>query len=154
MADWKLPWDGGCRCGWIRIRVSAPPLLASACHCSGCQKMSSSAFSLTLTFAADGFEVVSGEPAIGGLHGPTRHFFCPRCMTWMFTRPAGMDTLVNVRPSMLDDHSWFVPHVEFNTGEKLPWARMPAVRSYETEPPAEAYLELVEAFQRDGARPG
>ena len=154
MADWKLPWDGGCRCSQTRIRVNAPPLLTSACHCTGCQKMSSSAFSLTLTVPADGFEVVSGEPAIGGLHGPTRHFFCSWCMTWMFTRPAGMDTLVNVRASMLDDHSWFVPYVELNTSEKLPWAGTPAVKSYATEPPVETYLELVEHFQRDGARPG
>jgi hypothetical protein len=153
MAGWKLPWDGGCRCGRTRIRVSEPPLLASACHCTGCQKMSSSAFSLTLTVPAGGFEVVSGEPVIGGLHGPTRHFFCSWCMTWMFTLPADMDTLVNVRASMLDDHSWFIPYLEVNTGEKLPWAETPAVQRYETEPTLEIYLELVEAFQRDGARP-
>ena len=26
MRDWKLPWDGGCRCGKVRFRVSAEPL--------------------------------------------------------------------------------------------------------------------------------
>jgi hypothetical protein len=34
--DWKLPWDGGCRCGEVRVRVTKPPLLAGACHCTGC----------------------------------------------------------------------------------------------------------------------
>ncbi len=31
MDDWKLPWEGGCRCGNVRLRVTAPPLLAMAC---------------------------------------------------------------------------------------------------------------------------
>jgi hypothetical protein len=76
MSEWKLPWDGGCRCDQTRIRVSAPPLLASACHCRGCQRMAASAFSLTLTVPSTGFDIVAGNPVIGGLHGPTRHFFC------------------------------------------------------------------------------
>ena len=108
MQDWKLPWAGGCRCGKTRIAVTAPPLLASACHCTGCQKMTASAFSLTLTIPSDGFAVTAGEPVIGGLHGATRHHFCPYCMSWMFTRPEGFDAFVNLRPSVLDDHSWFV----------------------------------------------
>ena len=82
--DWKLPWGGGCRCGETRIEVTAAPLLASACHCTGCQRMTASAFSLTLTLPSEGFAVVQGEPVIGGLHGPTRHYFCPRCKSWMF----------------------------------------------------------------------
>ena len=121
-ATWKLPWEGGCRCGAVRVRVTKPPLLAAACHCTGCQSMSASAFSLTLTLPADGFEVIAGEPVLGGLNRDMHHF-CGRCMTWMFTRPLGMDWLVNLRPTMLDDHRWFEPFIEFFAGEKLPWAR-------------------------------
>jgi hypothetical protein len=74
--------------------------------------MSASAFSLTLAIPSEGFDVTAGKPVIGGAHGPTRHFFCPHCMSWMFTRPEGMDEFVNLRPSMLDDHNWFVPFIE------------------------------------------
>ena len=92
MDDWKLPWEGGCRCGAVRIRVTKPPLLTAACHCTGCQRMSASAFSLTLSVPADGFEVIEGEPVIGGLHGPqAHHYHCDRCKSWMFTRIEGMD---------------------------------------------------------------
>lgn len=154
MADWKLPWRGGCRCGQVRVAVSAPPILASACHCTGCQSMSASAFSLSLAIPAEGFAVTAGEPVIGGLHGPTRHYFCPRCMTWMFTQPAGMDQLVNLRPSILDDHAWFEPSVEFWTAEKLPWASTPAVHSFATAPAAEDFPRLIQAFADHGARPG
>ena len=72
-----LPWEGGCRCGKVRIKVSAPPLLSMACHCTGCQKMTASAFSLSLAIPAEGFEVTEGEPVIGGLHGADHHYHCP-----------------------------------------------------------------------------
>lgn len=153
MSDWKLPWDGGCRCGQTRIRVSAPPLLTAACHCAGCQRMTASAFSLTVGVPSAGFEVTAGEPVIGGLHGPTRHYFCPRCKSWMFTHPDGYDQFVNVRASVLDDHGWFVPFIEFWTQEKLPWASTPAVFSYTTEPAFEDFAKLLADFAQRGARP-
>jgi hypothetical protein len=153
MEEWKLPWQGGCRCGQTRIRVDAPPLLTSACHCAGCQRMSASAFSLTVTIPSEGFAVTAGEPVIGGLHGPTRHYFCPRCMSWMFTRPEGMDDFLNLRPSMLDDHSWFVPLIEVWTQGKIHWATTNARHSFETEPDFEEYLTFVEEFTTAGIRP-
>jgi hypothetical protein len=152
MDDWNLPWEGGCRCGAVRIRVTKPPLLAMACHCSGCQAMSASTFSLSLAIPADGFETIEGEPVLGGLNRDM-HYFCPRCMTWMFTRPPGMDWFVNLRPSMLDDHHWFEPYVETWTSEKLPWAATPARHSYETVPELAAFEPLIKAFAAEGARP-
>jgi hypothetical protein len=154
MDGWKLPWTGACRCGETRLKVTAPPLLASACHCTGCQKMAASAFSLSLTLPSDGFAVTAGDPVIGGLHGATRHFFCPRCKSWMFTRPEGLDQFVNLRPSMLDDHAWFVPFVEVWTREKLPWAETAATRSFATEPVLADYMKLADEFAANGARPG
>src|SRR3546814_13962970 len=96
--------------------------------------MTASAYSLSLAVPSAGFAVTSGEPAIGGLHGPTRHFFCPWCKSWMFTRPEGLDEIVNLRAILLDDHGWFVPFAEFWTREKLPWAATPPVHSLATPP--------------------
>jgi len=146
MRDWKLPWEGQCRCGQVRFRVSAPPIVTMACHCTGCQRMSSSAFSLSVAIPAQGFAVIQGEPVIGGLHGPTRHYFCPHCMSWMFTEPEGMDWFVNVRSTMLDDPATLAPFVETYTNEKLPFARTGAVHSYETLPPMEAWEGLMKEY--------
>ncbi|MGH8428823.1 MAG: GFA family protein, partial [Solimonas sp.] len=98
----SLPQEGQCRCGQVRFRISVPPLLTMACHCTGCQRMSSSAFSLSAAIPSEGFAVTQGEPVIGGLHGAVRHFFCAHCMSWLFTRPVGFDHFVNVRVTMLD----------------------------------------------------
>jgi len=154
MREWKLPREAGCRCGQVRLTISAPPLLAMACHCTGCQRMSASAFSLTAAIPSAGFSVTKGEPVIGGLHGATRHYFCPHCMSWMFTRPEGMDAFVNLRPTMLDDPSWFVPFIETMTSEKLPWARTPAVHSFEKWPSFDAYEGLVRDYAAWAERQG
>ncbi len=146
-----LPMEGSCRCGQVRLKISAPPILTMACHCSGCQKMSASAFSLSAAIPSQGFAVTKGEPVIGGLHGDdAHHYHCPHCKSWMFTKPHGMDWFVNLRPTMLDDPRWFVPFIETYTSEKLPWATTPAVHSYKTFPPMEAYEGLVKEFgERD-----
>lgn len=153
MGEWKLPWTGGCRCGDTRMRITAPPLIAMACHCSGCQRMSASAFSLSLAVPADGFTITEGEPVLGGLRQADRHYFCPACKSWMFTRPSGLEWLVNLRPTMLDEHGWFKPFVEVWTKEKLPWAVTGAAHAFETVPDLRGFQPLVEAYASEGARP-
>jgi hypothetical protein len=152
MTDRQGAHDGTCRCGQVQFRVKGEPIVTMACHCTGCQRMTASAFSLSALYASDNFEVVQGEPVIGGLHGATRHFFCPHCMSWLFTRPEGMDAFVNVRTAMLEDPARFTPYVETWTSEKLPWATTPAVHSFATLPPMEKYPELVAAFAEQSGR--
>ena len=137
---------GGCRCGQVRFRANGRPIITMACHCTGCQRMTASAFSLSSLYPSASFEVTEGEPVIGGLHGATRHLFCPHCMSWLFTRPEGLDEFVNVRATMFDDASDFTPYIETYTSEALPWAKTPAAHSFEKLPPMEIYAELVEDF--------
>ena len=141
-----VPLAGGCRCGQIRFRIAAPPVITMACHCTGCQRMSASAFSLSAVISSAAFLVTQGEPVIGGLHGPSRHFFCPYCMSWMFTRPDGFDAIVNIRVTMLDDPRPFPPFVETYTSEKLAWASTPAVHSFDKFPAFEEYERLARDY--------
>lgn len=154
MDEWKLPWEGGCRCGGVRVEVTKPPILTGACHCSGCRKMSASAYSLTVTVPAEGFEVTKGEPVLGGLRGPvSHHHHCPDCLSWVFTRAEGFDWFVNLRATMLDDHGWIEPFVELWTDGKLHWAETGARHSFGTSPEMADFQGLIEAYEREGARP-
>lgn len=147
------PKDGGCRCGALRLRISAPPLLTMACHCTGCQKMTGSAFSLSAAIPSQGFAITQGETVLGGLRTPgLNHHFCPRCMSWVFTRADAMDWFVNLRVTMLDEASWSVPFIETFTREKLPWATTPAVHSFPEFPPFEAYEGLSREYAEQTAR--
>ncbi|WP_116133556.1 GFA family protein [Tropicimonas sp. IMCC34043] len=146
------PQTGTCRCGATRIEVSEPPFMTAACHCTGCQKMSSSAFSLTAMVPAHSLRVVQGDPVKGGLRGPQLdHYFCPECLTWMFTRITGMEDFVNIRPTMFDVPSWCDPFIETMTAEKLPWATTPARHSFEHFPGMADFPALMEAFAAERA---
>ncbi len=129
-----LPLDGACRCGRVKIRISAPPMLTMACHCTGCQRMSGSAYSLSAAIPAEGFAVIEGDPVVAGASAEAGHHFCPDCMTWMFTRPAGFDFFI-----------------ETYTSEKLAWAQTPAAHSYEKFPPMEDYEKLIGAYAASAA---
>lgn len=147
MIEPDLPWDGGCLCGKIRLRITAPPLLTSACHCTGCQRLSASAFALSISVPPDGFAITRGSPVIGALHGDQGDYlYCDWCKCWLLTRPRAPLGFVNVRASALDDHGWFAPFVEFWTDEKLPWATTPARHSFATQPDMEAFGPLLAEF--------
>ncbi len=134
--------------------ISKAPIMTAACHCRGCQKMASSAYSLTVMVPADGFEVTAGETVVGGLHGEQlEHNFCAWCMSWMFTRVAGMD-FVNVRPTLLDETGWFRPYIETCASEKLSFAETGAVESFEQFPAMDEFGRLLEGYRAWAAEAG
>jgi hypothetical protein len=138
--------QGQCRCGAVRFAAAGGPLITMACHCRGCQLMSGGAFSLSSLYGAGSFEVTEGEPVLGGLRGATRHFFCPSCMSWLFTRPEGMDEFVNIRSTMFDDAAAHRPYMETYRREALPGVESGAVERFETVPEDDQFGALGAAY--------
>ena len=146
MNDVLCKTKGHCRCGQVKFEVSSAPLITMACHCTGCQQMTSSAFSLSSLFPSSAFSITLGEPVIGGLHGDTRHYFCGHCMSWLFTRLEGMDDFVNVRSTMLEDSQHYKPFVETYLDEKLEWATTGAKYGFNQFPPQDQFPALLQAY--------
>ena len=138
---------GGCRCGRLRFAIRGPELLTMACHCTGCQRMTGSAFSLSIAVPAAAFAVTAGEPVVGGLHGEVQHMHCPHCLSWVFTRMP-VYPMVNLRATMLDEARGFVPYVETCTDEMLPWAKTPAVHSFAVFPSDARWPELIAEYMK------
>ena len=138
--------QGSCRCGKVRFEVTDEPLLTMACHCTGCQHMSASAFSLSEGYSTDAFRLTAGETVIGGIRGPTRHYHCDHCKSWLYTEPDGVEGFVNVRSTMFDEPRSEPPFVELYRSEALPWARTHASHSYDTFPPADQWPVLIQQF--------
>lgn len=148
MTNNNVQISGQCRCGKIQFTVKSAPLITMACHCSGCQRMTSSAFSLSALYPSDQFHITEGEPVIGGLHGNTRHYCCGYCMSWLFTRLEGMEQFINVRATMLDNAQHYQPFAETYTSEKLPWAKTPAKYSFEKFPEQSALPMLLSEYAK------
>jgi len=139
--------EGGCRCGQVRFRLTAPPLIESLCHCSGCKRMTASAFSTTISVPTGGFELVSGEPEVGGLHGDeAHHHHCPWCKSWVFTRVDPAMGFINVRATLLDDPRAFSPYVEMQAADKLSWVHTQVERRYDRFPQLDEYPELIAGY--------
>jgi hypothetical protein len=133
------PYTGGCQCGAIRYRVTAEPLTVYACHCTECQKQTSSAFGLSMVFPADAFALTAGAPrawirtADSG-RDVTGHF-CPACGTRIWHEPAARPGTITLKPGTLDDTSWFRPVANVWTRSAQPWVRIdPDLLNFETQP--------------------
>ena len=153
MSDWKLPWSAACMCGRVQMRIAQAPVISMACHCRGCQRLTSGPYSLTLMLPEAGFKV-EGPTEIGALHkADMQHHFCAHCKNWVYSDGERIPGFVNFRSTMLEDASWVTPFVESNVASKLPGVVSGAKYSYQGFPPPENRQMLMEGFAREGARP-
>jgi len=137
---------GACRCGSTRFTVTGHPLITTACHCRGCQKMTAGPFSLSSLYPANMFTLVEGATILGGMKAGTKHHFCPSCLSWLYTVPEGMDDFVNVRSPMLSDFSGQAPYAEFYLEERMPGMSSGASKSFRMAPDYDGFMQLMQEF--------
>ena len=117
-----------------------------ACHCTGCQRMTGGAYSLSSLYPADAFALTQGATVIGGIKGATRHHFCGACLSWVYTVPEGFEGYANVRSSMLDNAGEHRPFVDMWLSESLPGAESGAPKKYDRTPEEEEFGALLSAY--------
>ena len=144
----ELPQTGGCQCGALRYEITQAPLMVYTCHCTDCQRMTSSAFSLGCVLPDGAFRLVQGEPkgvqrTTGSGRVSTR-WVCPECGVWVCTAPRPGSTVRNVRGGTLDDTSWLRPTAHIWTRSRQPWVPIPeGGRNFETQPPGDPWWTSV-----------
>ena len=97
-------------------------------------------------YPAEAFEVTEGETVLGGLKGATRHHFCPSCMSWLFTRPEGLNAFVNVRSPLFADPACHRPYIDMYHREALPGADSGAIERFDTAPKEDEFSTLMSAY--------
>ena len=62
----SYPIEGSCQCGGVKYTLLEAPMMVVACHCIECQKLSTSAFSITAIVKTDTvvFDVCCGTGAM------------------------------------------------------------------------------------------
>ena len=108
----QFPITGGCQCGAVRYSLKAAPVVFYLCHCTDCQKQSSSAFGESVRVRAEDLEV-SGTPKlyVGTADSGRGKYceFCPDCGTRLVHRRAPDAQLVNIKGGTFDDATWLRP---------------------------------------------
>jgi hypothetical protein len=115
------PLDGGCLCGAVRYRVTAPPVDSGYCHCRMCQKSSGAPLQASAEFPATAFAFTRGEPkAYRSSPGAVRHF-CPDCGSQLTFRPAVDPHYVSVNLPTLDRPEALQPRMHIWYQSRIPW---------------------------------
>lgn len=129
-------------CGAIRYEVTQVPLGVYACHCTDCQRITSSAFSLGVIVSADAFGVTGKEArlapdAIAASGRVKRRWICPDCGVWLFGDPRpgteGPGLVRVVRGGTFDNTSWIRPTMHFWTRSAQQWLALDGIL-HETQP--------------------
>ncbi len=133
-----FPVEGGCICGAVRYRLTAPPLAVYACHCRDCQRFASGPYAVGAIVERSGFMVAGATARTERVaeSGRTVHqFACAECGCRIWHEAAGgADTLI-VRAGTLDDPRWARPVVNTWTRSKLPWVDLGDTVSFDGPAP-------------------
>lgn len=144
----KLPASGSCQCGNVKYEVTVEPLLTAVCHCKDCQKLSTSAFSISMILNRSGFKILSGElknwerpTAVGGI---AVCWFCPDCGNRIFHENPEMPNVIRLKPGTLEDTSVLEPQVHVWTCREQQWlSRFTDLPKFERQPDVATTLATI-----------
>ncbi|MGE0254343.1 MAG: GFA family protein [Alphaproteobacteria bacterium] len=122
--------EGGCTCGGVRYRLTAPPLFVHCCHCTWCQRASGSAFATNILIETARVTVLSGATVRTTAPSPSGRgqafLRCPGCGVTLWSHYLRMgEHIAFVRAGTLEDPSVAPPDIHIYTSTKQPWVTLP-----------------------------
>jgi hypothetical protein len=80
--------QGACLCGGLSFAALLPSLWCAHCHCSQCQRFHGAAVVTWVGFAADRFQVITGEHSLRwyASSAPAQRGYCGDCGSSLFFR--------------------------------------------------------------------
>jgi len=136
----KFPIEGSCQCGQVTYKLFAKPKMVLACHCTECQKLSTSPFSITAVVPSTTIEFKgklnewSRNSASGNINSAK---FCPVCGNRVYHyNPEDSETIkLKLKPTNLKDDDVFKPSAHVWVCEKLSWYHIPKnIKTFEKQP--------------------
>ena len=115
---------GSCLCGKSRFTLTDENPTVAICHCTHCQKSTSSAFSLNALAPREKFSV-SGPlkkfDDTGDSGGAVARWFCSECGSPVHTEAAALPGMAIVKGGLFDDTSWLKPTLQLYCDSRQPW---------------------------------
>lgn len=134
-------FEGQCQCGEVKYRVIGTAVTLFACHCTECQRQSSSAFGMALWIKSAAVELLSGELKEWVRTTPTGKSmvcrFCPICGTRVFHQMHGQSEILSIKPGTLYDTKALAPAGHIWTSSRQCWYELPGKSLQYEEGPAD-----------------
>lgn len=112
---------GGCFCGAVRYRITAPPIEVSHCHCGICRRTTGAPFVTWATVPAVAFTYTAGTPGVVRSTPTAERQFCSGCGTALTFREHARLDWVDVAVGSLDDPNAVRPDEHIWTTSQLGW---------------------------------
>lgn len=124
----EYPISGSCQCGAVTYQLLAAPKMVVACHCKECQKLSTSAFSITTMVDASDV-LIEGElkdwSRVAESGNTAAAKFCPTCGNRIYHYDPAHPSVIKLKPSNLSDTRIIQPTVHAWVSEKQDWYQIP-----------------------------
>jgi len=118
---------GGCLCGAVRFEISEPPISASYCHCTRCQRRTGTAASAQARIVPGSLRVVSGEELVRAFE-PEDGFpkeFCSACGSALWSRNPENPDALSVRMGAFDEDPGVRPSYRQYVAYAAQWEPIP-----------------------------
>ncbi len=114
---------GGCLCGSVRYKITAPLGIAEHCHCSMCRKAHGAAFSTNAVVPTDALTVTSGAALISQYQSSPRRrkCFCSNCGSQLFIRRLDKPEFTVVTLGTIDSDPHTRPERHVFVASKASW---------------------------------
>lgn len=133
-------FKGRCQCGKHRYRVAGETVALFVCHCSECQRQSSSAFGMALCLRNFTTETTGENLGVWARKTPLGQKlvgeYCESCGTRLFHRMAGQTEVMSIKPGTLETTRKLQPVAHIWTSSAQSWMQIPeSTLSYPENPP-------------------
>jgi hypothetical protein len=122
-----FPLTGGCLCGAVRFEVDEPPISASYCHCTRCQRRTGTAASAQARIVPGSLRVISGEELVRA-YEPEDGFpkeFCSACGSALWSRNPDNPEALSVRMGAFDEDPGVLPSYRQYVAYAAVWEPIP-----------------------------
>ena len=126
----EYPIQGSCQCGQVTYKLFKPPGMVVACHCTECQKLSTSPFSITALIDAKDIEF-EGElkewSRLADNGNRNNAKFCPCCGNRVYHYNPDKSETVKLKLKQVNpaDDSVFKPFAHIWVCQKQSWYEIP-----------------------------
>lgn len=118
---------GSCHCGAVRYEAEVDPDKVTICHCTDCQKLTGSAYRVSVGVAREQFNLLAGEPKTyvktADSGAKRAQVFCGHCGSPMWVHAVGDDSKLGLRVGNIDERAQLAPRKQIWCRSALGWAQ-------------------------------
>jgi hypothetical protein len=120
--------DGECQCGQIMYEEEVDPREVTICNCTDCQRLTGTAYRVTVSTPRENFHITSGAPQeyvkIGDNGRRRMQYFCSNCGSPIYTTGELQDAAqVGIPLGTINQRQHLKPQAQFWCSSELSWTQ-------------------------------